>query len=230
MALSSSKKNSQTNSSITANSVTPEIDGISVDCVIFGFKKESLEVLLVQHAGGESEGSWGLLGGWLKKEESSDDAAQRILYELTSLDNIYLEQLKAFTNPERVLERRVVTIGYYTLVNREDYNIKASLRVIEAKWYKISEIPDLIFDHNEILDFSLSQLRNRVRQAPIGFNLLPAKFTLLQLLELYEAILSKELDKRNFISKINSLEILNKLDEKDMQSSRKGSYLYTFNK
>ncbi len=129
-------------------------------------------------------GKWGLLGGYLKKDESADDAAQRIVYELTTLDNIYLEQLKAFTNPNRVSERRVVTIGYYTLVNREDYNIKASLTVIEAKWYKISEIPDLIFDHNEILDFSLMQLRNRVRQAPIGFNLLPEKFTLLQLMHL----------------------------------------------
>ncbi|WP_276379601.1 NUDIX domain-containing protein [Flavobacterium sp. H4147] len=224
----SSKKTSKTNECISENTVTPEIDGISIDCVIFGFKKESLEVLLVQHAGGESEGSWGLLGGWLKREESADDAAQRILYELTSLDNIYLEQLKAFTNPKRVLDRRVVTIGYYTLVNQEDYDVKASLAVREAKWCRINEIPNLIFDHNEILDFSLMQLRNRVRQAPIGFNLLPEKFTLLQLMHLYEEILGIELDKSNFRRKILHMKLLVALDEKQQDVSHRAAKLFKF--
>ncbi|MDQ6471295.1 NUDIX domain-containing protein [Flavobacterium sp. LHD-80] len=204
------------------------VDGITIDCAIFGFNKSNLEVLLVQHAEGESIGKWGLLGGYLKKEESADEAAQRIVYELTTLDNIYLEQLKAFTNPNRVSERRVVTIGYYTLVNREDYNIKASLKVIEAKWYKISEIPDLIFDHNEILDFSLMQLRNRVRQAPIGFNLLPEKFTLLQLMHLYEEILGIELDKSNFRRKILHMKLLVALDEKQQDVSHRAAKLYKF--
>ncbi|WP_239023067.1 NUDIX hydrolase [Flavobacterium endoglycinae] len=224
----SSKKTSKTNECISENTVTPEIDGISIDCVIFGFKKESLEVLLVQHAGGESEGSWGLLGGWLKREESADDAAQRILYELTSLDNIYLEQLKAFTNPKRVLDRRVVTIGYYTLVNQEDYDVKASLAVREAKWCRINEIPNLIFDHNEILEFSLMQLRNRVRQAPIGFNLLPEKFTLLQLMHLYEEILGIELDKSNFRRKILHMKLLVALDEKQQDVSHRAAKLFKF--
>ncbi|WP_035652960.1 NUDIX domain-containing protein [Flavobacterium sp. ASV13] len=204
------------------------IDGITIDCVIFGFNKANLEILLVQHAEGESIGKWGLLGGYLKKEESADEAAQRIVYELTTLDNIYLEQLKAFTNPNRVSERRVVTIGYYTLVNREDYNIKASQTVIEAKWYKINEIPDLIFDHNEILDFSLLQLRNRVRQAPIGFNLLPEKFTLLQLMHLYEEILGIELDKSNFRRKILHMKLLVALDEKQQDVSHRAAKLYKF--
>jgi hypothetical protein len=212
---------------ITTNT-KPAVDGITIDCVFFGFNKESLEVLLVQHAQGESKGKWGLLGGWLQLEESADDAAQRILYELTGLEDIYLEQLKAFTNPKRVLERRVVTIGYYTLVNREDYNIKASLKVFEAKWYKINEIPDLIFDHNEILDFSLLQLRNRVRQAPIGFNLLPEKFTLLQLMHLYEEILGIELDKSNFRRKILHMKLLTELDEKQKDVSHRAAKLYKF--
>jgi hypothetical protein len=206
----------------------PEIDGITIDCVIFSFNKASLEVLLVQHAEGESIGKWGLLGGYMKKQESADDAAQRIVYELTSLDNIYLEQLKAFTNPARVLERRVVTIGYYTLVNREDYNIKASITVREAKWFKINEIPNLIFDHNEILDFSLMQLRNRVRQAPIGFNLLPEKFALLQLMHLYEEILGIELDKSNFRRKILHMKLLVALDEKQQDVSHRAAKLYKF--
>ncbi|WP_244248475.1 NUDIX hydrolase [Flavobacterium foetidum] len=206
----------------------PAVEGITIDCVFFGFNKESLEVLLVQHAQGESMGQWGLLGGWLQRDESADDAAQRILQELTGLENIYLEQLKAFTNPKRVPERRVVTIGYYTLVSREDYNIKASLRVIEAKWYKISEIPDLIFDHNEILNVSLLQLRNRVRQAPIGFNLLPEKFTLLQLMHLYEEILGIELDKSNFRRKILHMKLLVALDEKQKDVSHRAAKLYKF--
>ncbi|WET00841.1 NUDIX domain-containing protein [Flavobacterium sp. YJ01] len=213
---------------ITTQQQKPAVDGITIDCVFFGFNKESLEVLLVQHAQGESIGKWGLLGGWLQLDESADDAAQRILQELTGLEDIYLEQLKAFTNPKRVLERRVVTIGYYTLVNREDYNIKASLKVIEAKWYKINEIPDLIFDHNEILNFSLLQLRNRVRQAPIGFNLLPEKFTLLQLMHLYEEILGIELDKSNFRRKILHMKLLTALDEKQQDVSHRAAKLYKF--
>ncbi|MDY0990210.1 bifunctional nicotinamide mononucleotide adenylyltransferase/ADP-ribose pyrophosphatase [Flavobacterium sp. ACN2] len=213
---------------ITTNQHKPAVDGITIDCVFFGFNKESLEVLLVQHAEGESKGKWGLLGGWLQIDESADNAAQRILQELTGLENIYLEQLKAFTNPQRVLERRVVTIGYYTLVNREDYNIKASLKVFEAKWFKINEIPELIFDHNEILDFSLLQLRNRVRQAPIGFNLLPEKFTLLQLMHLYEEILGIELDKSNFRRKVLHMKLLTALDEKQKDVSHRAAKLYKF--
>ena len=222
------KNNSDADSNATTESIKPAIEGITVDCVIFGFNKASLEVLLVQHAEGESVGKWGLLGGWIKKEESADDAAQRVLYELTSLNNIYLEQLKAFTDPKRVLDRRVVTIGYYTLVNREDYNIKAGFTLREAKWYKINDIPDLIFDHNEILEFSLMQLRNRVRQAPIGFNLLPEKFTLLQLMHLYEEILGIELEKSNFRRKILHMKLLVALDEKQQDVSHRAAKLYKF--
>ncbi len=224
MTFLSSKNISDT----TNKTTTPEIDGMTIDCVIFGFNKASLEVLLVQHAEGESIGKWGLLGGYMKREESADDAAHRIVCELTSLDNIYLEQLKAFTNPDRVPERRVVTIGYYTLVNREDYNIKASLSVIEAKWHKIDMVPELIFDHSEILNFSLMQLRNRVRQAPIGFNLLPEKFTLLQLMHLYEEILGIELDKSNFRRKILHMKLLVELDEKQKAVSHRAAKLYKF--
>jgi hypothetical protein len=161
-------------------------------------------------------------------DESIDNAALRIVYELTSLDNIYLEQLKAFTDPDRVKSTRVITVGYYTLLNREDYDIKASISVIEAKWYKIKDIPDLIFDHNEILEFSLMQLRNRVRQAPIGFNLLPEKFTLLQLMHLYEEILGIELDKSNFRRKILHMKLLVALDEKQQDVSHRAAKLYKF--
>ncbi|OXB00560.1 NUDIX hydrolase [Flavobacterium pectinovorum] len=227
MAFSSSQNISETNTNITADKKTV-IHGITIDCVIFSFDKKNLEVLLVQHAGGASVGKWGLLGGDLYLDESIDNAALRIVYELTSLDNIYLEQLKAFTDPDRVKSTRVVTVGYYTLLNREDYDIKASISVIEAKWYKIKDIPDLIFDHNEILEFSLMQLRNRVRQAPIGFNLLPEKFTLLQLMHLYEEILGIELDKSNFRRKILHMKLLVALDEKQKDVSHRAAKLYKF--
>ena len=228
MAFLNSKKISTTDNGATSEIQKPVIDGLTIDCVIFGFNKGNLEVLLAHHAEGESIGKWGLLGGYLQKEESSDDAAQRILLELTSLKNIYLEQLKAFTNPNRVPDRRVVTIGYYTLVNREDYNVKAGLTLMEATWHKINNIPDLIFDHSEILQFSLMQLRNRVRQAPIGFNLLPEKFTLLQLMHLYEEILGIELDKSNFRRKILHMKLLVALDEKQQDVSHRAAKLYKF--
>lgn len=225
--ISSSSKNILKNTIVTADAKS-FIEGISIDCAIFSFDKKNLEVLLVQHAQGESIGKWGLLGGNLEMEESIDEAALRILYELTSLDNIYLEQLKAFTNPDRVKSERVITIGYYTLLNREDYNIKASVSVFEAKWFKINEVPELIFDHNEILEYSLKQLQNRVRQAPIGFNLLPEKFTLLQLMHLYEEILGIEMDKSNFRRKILHMKLLVALDEKQQDVSHRAAKLYKF--
>ncbi|MEG1228875.1 MAG: NUDIX domain-containing protein [Flavobacterium sp.] len=201
---------------------------ITIDCVVFGFEEGSLEVLLVQHAEGISKGKWGLPGGWIHKNESTDNAAQRLLSELTGLDNIYLEQLKAFGDPDRFPLRRVITIGYYALVKREDYNIKVGFTASDAKWYKINSIPDLIYDHNEILSYSLQHLRNRVRHAPIGFNLLPEKFTLLQLMHLYEEILGVELEKSNFRRKILHMKLLLELDEKEQDVSHRAAKLYKF--
>lgn len=204
------------------------IDDISIDCVIFGFNKGTLEVLLVQHGEGDSKGEWGLPGGWIKKEESIDNAANRLLEELTGLDNVFLEQLKVFGDPKRVPFRRVLTIGYYALIKREDDELKASLVLTDAKWFKIKSIPDLIFDHNQIIDYSLKHLRNRVRQAPIGFNLLPEKFTLLQLMKLYEEILDIEMDKSNFRRKILHMKLLKSLDEKQQDVSHRAAKLYQF--
>lgn len=204
------------------------MNAITIDCVIFGFDKGSLEVLLVQHGEGISKGKWGLPGGWINKKESTDDAAHRILNELTALDHIYLEQLKAFGDPDRFPLRRVITIGYYALIKREDYNIKAGFTASDAKWYKINSIPNLIYDHNEILIYSLKNLRNRVRQAPIGFNLLPEKFTLLQLMYLYEEILGIEMDKSNFRRKILNMKLLVALEEKQKDVSHRAAKLFKF--
>jgi 8-oxo-dGTP diphosphatase len=126
------------------------MNSISIDCIIFGFNNGVLEVLLVKHAIGDSKGEWGLPGGIIYENESIDDAAQRSLRELTGLENIFLEQIKAFGEPNRIPLNRVITIGYYALINREEYDVKAGLTVSEAKWYKINSIPNLIYDHNEI--------------------------------------------------------------------------------
>lgn len=201
---------------------------VTIDCVIFGFEKGRLEILLVQHAEGISKGRWGLPGGWIRQEEGIDAAAHRLLRELTGLDHIYLEQLKAFGEPHRFPTDRVITIGYYALVKREDYRLKAGFTASEAKWYNINKIPDLIYDHNEILEYSLQKLRRRVRQAPIGFNLLPEKFTLLQLMHLYEEILNVEMDKPNFRRKILGMKLLVDLQEKQKDVSHRAAKLYRF--
>lgn len=204
------------------------MDSITIDCVIFGFRNSKLEVLLAKHAVGIRKGEWGLPGGWIKKDESIDNAANRLLYELTAIDNIFLEQLRAFGNPDRFPAGRIITIGYYALINTEKYDIKAGYTASEVAWFKIDNIPELIYDHNEILKVSLKQLRRRVRQAPIGFNLLPEKFTLLQLMQLYEEILDVSMDKPNFRRKFLSMKLLVDLKEKEKNVSHRAAKLYRF--
>ncbi len=201
---------------------------ITIDCAIFGFENGNLEVLVVKHAQGVSKGKWGLPGGWILKNEDIDGAAQRLLNELTGLNSIYLEQLKAFGEPNRFPLGRVITIGYYALIKKEDYNVKAGFTASEAKWHKIKEIPNLIYDHNKILNYSLEYLRKKLRQVPIGFNLLPKKFTLLQLMHLYEEILNVEMDKPNFRRKILKMKLLKDLDEKQTDVSHRAAKLYRF--
>lgn len=215
----------QESGKITEHSV---INAITIDCVIFGFDQGSLKVLLIEHAEGISKGKWGLPGGWIKETESIDQAANRLLSELTGLTEIYLEQLKAFGDPDRFPLGRVITIGYYALVKIEDYNIQAGFTASDAKWYTIDSIPNLIYDHQTILDYSLKRLRNRVKQAPIGFNLLPEKFTLLQLMQLYEEILGVEMDKSNFRRKFLRMKLLEGLDEREQDVSHRAAKLYRF--
>lgn len=202
---------------------------LAVDCIIFGFDSEGLKILLIKRDFEPEKGKWSLIGGFLKRDEVLDDAAIRILNTYTGLNDIYMEQLYAYSEIDRDPVERTISVSYYALINIENHNAEL-IKNYHAQWFSIADAPNLIFDHNEMVQQAIRRLRYRTSIKPIGFELLPEKFTMRQLLELYEAILSKELDKRNFISKINSLEILNKLEEKDMQSSRKGSYLYTFNK
>ncbi|WP_236676192.1 NUDIX hydrolase [Chryseolinea lacunae] len=206
------------------------IDALSIDCLIFGFKKSELDILLVQHGEGISKGKWALPGGWIKYNESTDDSATRILNDLTGVSNIYLEQLKAFGNANRYPTKRVITIAYYALVKPENYTLHPGFTAADARWFKISEVPELPYDHAQILNEGLQYLKHKVRHEPIGFNLLPKKFTLLQLQELYEAILDKKLDKPNFRRKLMRMNLLEPCKEKQTDVSHRAASLYRFDK
>lgn len=201
---------------------------LAVDCIIFGFDEEDLKILLIKRGFEPEMGQWSLVGGFLKKNETLEIASTRILQRYTGLDDIYMEQVATFSAVDRDPEERTVSTAYYALINIKEFSQKLSNK-FSAQWFPITEAPSLIFDHDTMVDAALNRLKVRASTQPIGFELLPPKFTMRQLQKLYEAIWDTRLDKRNFINKIHSLDILEKLDEKDMSSSRKGSYLYQFN-
>lgn len=199
---------------------------LAVDCIIFGFDKQDLKILLIKRDFEPEKGNWSLMGGFLKKNESLDEAANRVLHHLTGLENVYLEQLQTYSALDRDPVERTVSVSYFALINlTEKTKINEDF---SAKWFSINEAPALIFDHNQMVSDAISWLRYSVSTKPIGFELLPEKFTMKQLQSVYEVILGETLDKRNFINKINALDILIKIEEKDRSSSRKGSFLYTF--
>ncbi|XMO86773.1 NUDIX domain-containing protein [Algibacter sp. AS12] len=200
---------------------------LAVDCIIFGFDGDDLKILLVKRNFEPEKGKWSLIGGFLKKEENLDKAAIRILNHLTGLDNIYMEQLYSFSKVDRDPAERTISVAYYALIDIATHSIKPN-GFETSKWFSLKDAPNLIFDHNSMVEHAVSRLKYRTKTKPIGFELLPDKFTMLQLQNLYESILNEKLDKRNFTSKINGLKILVKLNEKDMESSKKGSYLYQF--
>lgn len=222
---------------------------VSVDCVIFGFGLEELKVLLIERGlpDGQKPGperTMMLPGDLVQDDENLDQSGRRVLKALTKLENIFLEQFGAFGDPQRVRktqdlawlrsmredpDARVITVGYYSLVRLDRFQPAPSHYARSAEWVSVSEVPDLAFDHNEILESALLQLKNKARVEPIGFELLPQKFTLGQLQKLYEAILGAPLDKRNFRRKIMSRGILEELDEKQTGVPHKPAKLYQFN-
>jgi ADP-ribose pyrophosphatase YjhB (NUDIX family) len=199
----------------------------AVDCIIFGFDKEELKVLCIKRSFEPEIGKWSLVGGFLHRNETLSEAANRILHHYTGIDDIFMEQVATFSDVDRDPAERTISTAFYALINIEEYSDRLS-DVFSAQWFSMKEKPDLIFDHNRMVDWALKRLRERASAKPIGFELLPKKFTMRQLQKLYEAIWDTELDKRNFISKINSYDILIKTDEKDFSGSRKGSFLYEF--
>jgi ADP-ribose pyrophosphatase YjhB (NUDIX family) len=200
---------------------------VAVDCIIFGFDGKQLQALLIKRGFEPEKGNWSLMGGFTNQNESTDQAAVRILLQLTGLHNIYMEQLYCFSDVNRDAAGRVISIAYFALINIEDYNEQMQFEH-EARWFELSKIPSLIFDHNQMVQTAKQRLQQKVSNHPIGFELLPEKFTLPQLQNLYEAIYESALDKRNFTRKILSLGILNRLDEKNKESSRKGAFYYIF--
>lgn len=204
------------------------IDALSIDCIIFGFKEAELSVLLVKHGIGPTIGQWALPGSWIKYNESIDDAANRILSSQTAIGNIYLEQFKTFGNLDRFPARRVITIVYYALVNIENFVLHPGPTEMDAVWFKLQDIPKMAFDHNLILNECFLFLQHKVQHEPIGFNLLPPVFTLLQLQELYEAILNIKLDKSNFRKKFLKMNLLINTKQKQQDVSHRAATLYRF--
>ncbi|MEX2233641.1 MAG: NUDIX domain-containing protein [Cyclobacteriaceae bacterium] len=200
---------------------------VAVDCIIFGFDGSQLRALLIKRGFEPEKGKWSLMGGFVGKDENAEEAAIRVLYQLTGMKNIYMEQLATFTDVARDSAGRVISIAYFALINIEDYSEQLQLEH-EAKWFLLNKIPPLIFDHRKMVMKAKERLQEKVVAHPVGFELLPTKFTLPQLQNLYEAIYDAPLDKRNFTKKILSLGVLNKLDEKEKQSSRKGAFYYIF--
>jgi ADP-ribose pyrophosphatase YjhB (NUDIX family) len=200
---------------------------VAVDCIIFGFDGDNLKALLIKRGFEPEKGHWSLMGGFVGTDENADEAAGRVLYDLTGMKNIYMEQLHAFTDVNRDSAGRVISIAYFALINIADYNQDLQ-REHEAKWFPLNKIPSLIFDHKRMVLKAKEMLRQKVANHPIGFELLPSKFTLPQLQNLYEAIYETPFDKRNFTKKMLSLGILNKLNEKERESSRKGAFYYVF--
>ncbi|MBK8557188.1 MAG: NUDIX domain-containing protein [Lewinellaceae bacterium] len=202
----------------------------SVDNVIFGFDGSDLKVLLIQRGAAPFKGKWALPGDLVYPNEDLDTAAERVLEQLTGLRGVYLEQVKAFGAVNRHPLGRVITIAYYSLIKISDYSVTPASFAQSAKWHSLGEVGELAFDHNEILDNCLKELKHKVRMAPIGFELLPPKFTLTELQQLYESILETELDKRNFRKKILSMNLLQDLDEVQEGVAHRPAKLYRFDR
>jgi ADP-ribose pyrophosphatase YjhB (NUDIX family) len=201
---------------------------VAVDCIIFGFDAGYLKLLLIKRNFEPGKGQWSLAGGFLRRNESLDECASRVLHELTGLKEVYLEQLQSYGEVNRDPGERVVSIAYYALLNIRDHNLDLQYEN-EACWCPLESMPGLIFDHRDMVDKALRRLKRKIKIQPVGFELLPDRFTLPQLQSLYESIYQKELDKRNFRKKILSMELLDKLTEKDKSGSKKGAYFYRFN-
>jgi len=201
---------------------------IAVDCIILGFDGQQLKVLLAQNELNSVNNNWSAIGGFIRPEETSEDAAGRLLYKITTKTNVYIEQLHTFSALDRDPGARVVSIVYLALINIADYNEQVHFSHT-AKWFSLNNLPPLILDHRDMILKAHARLREKVVTHALGFELLPKKFTMSQLKSLFEAIYGSALDRRNFIKKMDSLGILKRLNEKETMSSRKGAFYYVFN-
>jgi len=203
---------------------------VTVDCVVFGLDDAGLHILLIQRGGPPFEGDWALPGGFVLMDETLEEAARRELSEETGLSDVFLEQLYTFGAIGRDPRARVVSVAYYALTNIRDHRVRAATDAREAAWFKVGDTPRLAFDHEQIVETAMERIRGKIAYRPIGFELLPKKFTLTQLQHLYETILQRELDKRNFRKKVLSLGLLVELDELEKDVPRRRARLYRFDR
>ncbi len=202
---------------------------LAVDCVVFGLDVD-LKVLLIERDLPPFQGRWALPGGFVRLDETIDEAARRELVEETGVSRLFLEQLYTFGDLERDPRERVVSVAYYALVKLSDHRVKAATDARDARWFSVSDLPPLAFDHDHVLRVALERLRGKVVYQPVGFELLPPKFTLSQLQRMYEVILEKELDKRNFRKKVLATGLLEELEEVEQGVAHRAARLYRFDK
>lgn len=200
---------------------------VTTDCVIFGFDGVKLKVLLVQRGIEPYKGRWAFPGGFMKMDESAEEGALRELREETGLTDAYIRQFHTFTAPHRDPRERVITIAYYALVRIRD--VKGGDDATDAQWFALDEVPELAFDHDQILRKAELSLRQQIHFEPVGFELLPEKFTIRELQNLYEAILDMRFDRRNFYNKMKRLEMLEQTESTVNPSNKKEAYLFRFN-
>ncbi|MBO4849898.1 MAG: NUDIX hydrolase [Prevotella sp.] len=202
---------------------------VSVDCIVFGFDNDKLKLLIGRRQMDPGRGEWSLYGGFVREDESLVEAANRVLFSLTGLENLYMKQVGAFGAIDRDPGERVITVAYCALINVNDYDDR--LRVEHGvEWVSIDELPKLYSDHNEMVRKAVTLLRRRISTEPLSFNLLPELFTLTQLQHVYEAILGEQIDKRNFRKRIKAIDFIEKTEYIDKLTSKRGASLYRFNK
>ena len=200
---------------------------LTVDCVIFGFEDNKLKVLLIRSDLEIYKGKWSLLGDFVRDTEELDDAADRILLERTGMNDVFLEQVRSFSSPDRHPGGRVITVAYCSLLNIQHHQL--SITENELHWHNVSSAKDMAFDHKQIIDRCYKWLQKRIQEHPLGFNLLPEKFSLRELQNLYEAILNVELDRRNFRKKFFSMDFLEDTGEFEEDVKHRPGKLYQFN-
>jgi 8-oxo-dGTP diphosphatase len=202
---------------------------VAVDCIIFGFDGEDFKLLLIQRGFAPEKKKWSLMGGFVQSDESLDAAANRVLKQLTGLENVFMEQLHTFGDPKRDPAERTIAVAYVALIDIQKYQQQLS-QDFHANWFLLNEMPHLIFDHEKMVEMAKNRLKYKAALHPILFELLPEKFTVPQLQSLYEGLYETEFDKRNFFRKVLSTGFLIKQNEKDKENSRKGAFYYKIDK
>ena len=207
-----------------------ERPGLTVDCVIFGLDldEESFKVMLIERDLEPFAGRWAIPGGFVRRGESLEQAAMRELEEETGIRDVFLEQLYTFGAPDRDPRGWIISVAYYALVSPDKHTVAAATDARQAEWFPVSKLPSLAFDHDEILQVALERVRGKLTYAPIGFELLPRKFTIKQLQKLYEIVLDRKLDNRNFRKKIFTMDVLRELDEMQRGVPHRAARLYKF--